>query len=760
MINVQESTNYIVLKTKIKNEDSLEATLKEAYQLLEWAEKTGNKALYQKFKKEYDDVYRSIQQAISDQKGVSQIERDIIRSELRDILKLSHENGVKEYENFFWKVGSRFSNDRDAMKEVKLDALNIKRKSLSEKWTYDEVLLALKETHNMKGYPCLVNAKENTIESILTPKERNIFQEKLIEKILWVWNKGFRKGTDHLVGYDSVRWNYFTNVTTLAWSIKSCKTEAQFQNINSKELESYLHFLKANNRLNAQSLVNIFGKENATNLLKFLNNKKSFWEKMEGIWSDVETALSEVGLVVKQTINKIASVFEKLFEETKHVKNTKELVQVLKKSQQLPPEDQKKYMALLVKEFQEQNSQLRNMIIGPLLDKKMSLKEANAVADSFIWQLQKNLTPDKLNVAYQLIEQFNQKYKVEVSTKKFMYQSLEQEKAKLKILIAQLEKDIATLQKKQESWNISPEEQKKLEKKCQQIKWLKIKFDGVHITKKINQTLSVQQIQDISHKKTTIESALEEHPELQSEMEHYQKEKKSFEKKYQTSYESVVDETEKQNFAQIIRENDKNITKEKTASKEKNKKNNSENATISEAKIHTESSSPQTLLYKNGESLTYKTQANSVEIVGTKWNIQISHEEFDIIKSNPKAKENLFEFQNILKELNLEEVGKWRKDIFQSLSNKYPITFDMKDDFLNARELKIFLATVMRAVGVEIDANLPINDMKKKIHTMNKEWAIFKNTQVSHLWGIIESHFQKTFIKNGTFQSYLFQEKI
>ncbi len=164
------------------------------------------------------------------------------------------------FENIFWdKETISSKNIEDYSKEESkkvLEYLNINYKNYSDSISssLDSITENISSTDNL--------------ENIDTKTEVNIFQEKLINKIIWN-NKWY--SWDYLQWYNNKEWNFLVNMSDFSSYIQTIKIE----NINSKVLVNFFKLLTNEYRINILELKALFWERQLSKLKEYWNSDKS-----------------------------------------------------------------------------------------------------------------------------------------------------------------------------------------------------------------------------------------------------------------------------------------------------------------------------------------------------------------------------------------------------------------------------------------------------------------------------------------------------
>lgn len=216
--------DYKMLSEKVWKDNDIQSALKEAYELLKRAKQSWNDELFNKFLSEYEELRRTILSSVQESKHISEVERAQIMLELWDVIELAQESGIKEKKWILSHIWDVFKWT-DTI-EAKNKSQSFREKSIDD-YSLDEAIWALQYTNNnyQKYQSSNISASwemflENfsstdSIDDIDTREEANIFQEKLIQKILLSNNSGF------IQWYNKEKWNFLLKENDFIEQIKS-----------------------------------------------------------------------------------------------------------------------------------------------------------------------------------------------------------------------------------------------------------------------------------------------------------------------------------------------------------------------------------------------------------------------------------------------------------------------------------------------------------------------------------------------------------
>jgi hypothetical protein len=130
------------------------------------------------------------------------------------------------------------------------------------------------------------------------------------------------------------------------------------------------------------------------------------------------------------------------------------------------------------------------------------------------------------------------------------------------------------------------------------------------------------------------------------------------------------------------------------------------------------------------------TDNQSPEIKLNTWeNIQISQEEAKIVKSNPEAAENLINFYKFFKELNLESIWDYRKELMIAMWNRNINLLD--NNSLSKSELLQFWNNLILAINNLCKNNKELNKKPKLFISSSLSWVKNELRKFSWAWSIL-----------------------
>ena len=274
-------------KSSEKIENEVKSYLNEAKLIMEnvkddlWKDHE----MYQRFEEEYDELRWTIKNSLDHGREFSKKERMSIMLELWDIVELADDQWVDTSgsgwdhftKNLFWsdtnwaldKVEWFLSKD---ISEYSIDEAEVILEHLNkEYWDFEEWNFAWTDEEN--------------ISDLADKKDVNVYQDRLIAKILWTEEKWFNN--EYLKWYNNKEWNYLISIEKFEQKVKD--DSININDINSNELANYFAFLSSKWQLNIDTIA----KKIWTKQIKQLNDLVD-----SPIWDDrwLREILSEYSL--------------------------------------------------------------------------------------------------------------------------------------------------------------------------------------------------------------------------------------------------------------------------------------------------------------------------------------------------------------------------------------------------------------------------------------------------------------------------------
>ena len=134
-----------------------------------------------------------------------------------------------------------------------------------------------------------------------------------------------------------------------------------------------------------------------------------------------------------------------------------------------------------------------------------------------------------------------------------------------------------------------------------------------------------------------------------------------------------------------------------------------------------------------------KLDTNNWTYINSDWNrveLDFTKEEKDMLKSNPEAGKNIVNFYSSLEKVWMTKLWDLRNKIFTSVENSFWMQFDRKDwDFLDEREIKIFLNAVLVSLGEKpINKDLNTETFLSEFELKNWKNFTWAEEQVNNYW--------------------------
>jgi hypothetical protein len=286
----------------LKNE--VESQLKLAEYILRWAKDKYWKwsEIYDKIKNEQNELKQAIKNSLKNDNETTQDEMFKLKLEIWDILNIANKEKIREkawlFSNKLWDKYTWVDRNK-----AENNSNNVINKSIDDIKNHNQLLILLE--HSNKEY-CDLNesiinstaleyselfSKTSSYSDIDNTAEANMFQDYIIEKLLWENHQWYNE--NYIVWYNEQKWNFLTTITDFEKELKTWN----INDVDSMWLRHYLLYLQENNNLNTEILVKKLGTENINVLKSLWNNDKS---------SNTLNLLSEYWL--KDIVKKIISI--------------------------------------------------------------------------------------------------------------------------------------------------------------------------------------------------------------------------------------------------------------------------------------------------------------------------------------------------------------------------------------------------------------------------------------------------------------------
>lgn len=710
MNNPIESYNqYGELSTKIWNFNDIQSQLKEWWEILlavkskHWKDSE----LYKQFEKEYRDLYQTIKEAFESEKTFSQEERAKIIMELWDVVTLAQNKGVVEKKGTLSKIGD-FLRNTDTQNE-KEKALSFREKKVQE-YTQTEAVSAMeylsskyweyKDVWNDDKLSKWLTFQYSTINQLDDRYEVRLFQDELIKKIFW---EGKQFNHQFVLWFNHEKWNFLVKIEDFEKQLQD--GSIQVKDINSRALWNYFLYLKSKGKLTPENIMDLFGANKLYEL-------REVWEiKDEWDWK------MKVAKQIMQD-NGLGDII-KVIELFSSPDNFLAWIQELSKNQN--------QAHIAFKLFEKNTNSIKQQFKTELKNKFLKAnpgkeKEADKIIDEMMVELDKNKSMQSLPQVLKIFHDYNEKYKLGLSIS---------EEAKKLIGVRKQENQleiIKTVQEEQQA--IESKDEKalgKIAKRKQQLTLEKSELDAMGGV--------VSKTSDIDIKKIiSWEVRYEDHvSDLMKKDEVFRETMMRFQQEQNQFYEDYPEEKKTLNHQPEIIE-DKPFV---------------------EMYTHTN-----TLSYPDGSFFSYEPLSwGNYKIDG----IEMSYTEFHMVKKDKDIYKNIQHFQQTLQELNLEWLWKYRQSLFNAISSKYVGSFEIQNDYMNAREIKIFISSVLSSIGVSLSPDTPTEEFKQKVKYVNKVWILGgqEDINVRGEW-FIESKFLDKFDskRTGIIHPHVLQKEI
>ncbi len=723
-MDLQEIKNYQILSNQVWNDNEVQSALKEWYEILKRVKETWNNDLYNKFKQEYIDLEKSIQEAIKNDKKISKEERIKIMSELTDIVLLAENEKIGDETNLWNRLVSKvwdYSKGTNTKIEYSKISNFLNKDINSSDWNYETVKKALDYTN--KIYTSKPDWKiwyERTSLSELTDKKDiNIFQGKLIEKTFWKGHNGYDSQWN-IMWFSKEKWNYIKSLSEVE---KRLKTD-DLQNISNVEIRNYLNYLNGNNKLKKEHLTKTYWDKKSKETLDFVVRNNSVKENPIWFWNidKITQILKDFWETVVQTVEKVKKTISDFFNKILESKTPQELEKNLQKSSNLNPEEKKEIISKLANEWEKKNSQLKLMIFNSL-PKILSKEKKEKLIEELINNINSNLTPEKLWNVFKIIHKFNEKNHATLDEEKTVKKSLEtqqvsntHESTKISFKLGDYTKQLEQAKK---SWNINliDELTRKLQELTKSKKQNDLNTSSTNATQRILSQMTTPQIQAVANwtlnYSTVLSNIRKKDTDLNKQLKNIEKSQKEFDQKYP---------------------------------EEKQKREAKDNIQTHPQNIEPSSTQATTFSYTDGTQVSYTQTTPGLYSLntptGTK--IEMNSQELTMVLTNKNALNNMIDFKKTLDELWLSKLWKYKENIFKTLEN--PMTFNSKDDFINKNEFNTFLKTILKSIGIASNSD--------NIETTKLQFITENNVSVLW-WAEVNGMYNRTNIEQRFFQEYI-----
>lgn len=645
-MDLQEIKNYQILSNQVWNDNEVQSALKEWYEILKRVKETWNNDLYNKFKQEYIDLEKSIQEAIKNDKKISKEERIKIMSELTDIVLLAENEKIGDETNLWNRLVSKvwdYSKGTNTKIEYSKISNFLNKDINSSDWNYETVKKALDYTN--KIYTSKPDWKiwyERTSLSELTDKKDiNIFQGKLIEKTFWKGHNGYDSQWN-IMWFSKEKWNYIKSLSEVE---KRLKTD-DLQNISNVEIRNYLNYLNGNNKLTKEYLTKTYWVEKSKEILGFVQRNK---EKEEFQWisylTTITSVFSQLWEKIVQTIKSVQEFLTNLLDS----KTPEELENNLKESWNYTPEEKTEIIWKLGAELQSQKSQLRLMIFNSL-PKSLTKEKKEKLIEELINNINSILTPEKLWNVFKIIHKFNEKNHATLDEEKTVKKSLEtqqvsntHESTKISFELGDYTKQLEQAKK---SWNknLIDELTKKLQKLTKSKKQNDLNTSSTFATQRILSQMTTPQIQAVANwtlnYSTVLSNIRKKDTDLNKQLKDIEKSQKEFDQKYP---------------------------------EEKQKREAKDNIQTHPQNIEPSSTQATTFSYTDGTQVSYTQTTPGLYSLntptGTK--IEMNSQELTMVLTNKNALNNMIDFKKLSMNYDYQNYGNIKKIFLKLLKIRW-----------------------------------------------------------------------------------------
>lgn len=242
--------------------------------------------MYQRFQEEYSELRHTIKTSLDHGREFSKQERLSIMLELWDIVELANDQWVATSSSGFsyFTKNLLWADTNEALDTVE----SFLEKDISE-YSLDESLAVL--NHLNKQYwdyedGSFALTDEENISDLSDKQDVNVYQERLISKILWENHKWFNQ--KYIQWFNISKWNYLKEIWEFEIEIRD--KSLNINNINSNELAHYFWYLQSKWILNSNVIQNKFWSEKIQQFKQLINSAESdnrwFREIVSEYWLD------------------------------------------------------------------------------------------------------------------------------------------------------------------------------------------------------------------------------------------------------------------------------------------------------------------------------------------------------------------------------------------------------------------------------------------------------------------------------------------
>lgn len=704
---VQKSKRDIELR---KNwNERIEEYYKQAKKILEDVQKTWDKELYWRFRKEYSELYNTIKRSIETEKKISIEERNQIKKEYTDIINLQSQKSLEIWTKKIFHKGKSTLDEawkwiQETFEQVKEWVHSMTSKLMlwaleraEKKWIKDILDLYKINPDIFWWLDSITDKKKLQITQEIQKKEKKVyrkraiakFQEKLIDKILWAWTfkKGF--GEWYIIWYNNEKWwNYIQIVNSFEEYLKKPTTKVKWNIndnsvINSKALAGYLMYLKNQNGWNItqEILIDKLGEKIARELINhWKQNGETITQSiLEESWNeDIKEGIISLEDFLKLDKNWMEEELKKDEDWKKEQSIRQELANNTSLRRKFIEkwntwhciiDADNNFNKLLKyaekKDLLELKSNIKSILTN-LYEKKAKIpkKEANKYANEAFNILIENTKPC-ISSYILALDDF---HKTKPELKNIKLDSIQHKTyTEIIAMLTSYKKVVITQAERGIIWEfvkvLSDEELQNLD------------------------TLSDEEVKDLLISKWFNEEIIDDYINVKKLRKQNQKVEKNLEKF------KNFNEEEYQNYLNELEK----WTDWETAMKK----------AIQAYEIRIEKELEKKWFYRSWET-PYFFDENGKKV-------NISPEEYNTISQSKEAQENLVHFYNTLSELRLTQIWSYRSDIFTAIGNKlWGMEFKTQDnDYLNNNEVAFFLKYI--AYSVKDSKTFEKNNQKKSL---------------------------------------------
>lgn len=415
MLNMLESS-----KSNIDMKDSTKEIYNEAISLLDKLEKKDPQK-YKEALSEYKQLRKKIISSLEDDNKITKEELLSLKLELDDLKNLDS----NAWEKF------KESNNKD----------NFKNKNIDD---YSEIearvaLEYLNSNYNSYSGWRLAWFDEDNINELKDKRDVNVFQQRLINKILWENNEWFNENSVHW--YNNKKWNFIISKNEIEYNIK----EKDFQELNTLALKNYFNLLDSNWTFEVNYLNKIFWTIKTAEIMWFIERESEKNDDLKNIKSinKSENILEES---IKNEVN------DKL--NTKNLKDFSDGFSSLWKEVIKEEKVKETLFEKSLEKLEKDKEKLKKLFLQPLIEKWKDDNEANKIVNKLLEDINDNLKSWKLEKVIGIINTFNKQNKTKIDIRetaimankivKSETQVIELNTKVLKVITAENIEDIAT----------------------------------------------------------------------------------------------------------------------------------------------------------------------------------------------------------------------------------------------------------------------------------------------------------------------------